>query len=199
VIEITPTPEWDVSGWDLRKALKLMKKGNPPLTEWLLSPTVYLDTDISRDMAKLVEQRFSALPCYYHYLHMAEGNVREYLKGESVWVKKYLYVIRPLLAAMWVRERNCFPPVDMDQLVNNSNLPLPVYEAITKLVACKRQGMELSHGPKIPILEQFIHNAFEDLKTAPAKKVNWYPSDFDLDCLFRKALKEMWGMGDSAK
>lgn len=29
----------------------------------------------------------------YHYLHMAEGNFREYLKGEMVLAKKYFYVL----------------------------------------------------------------------------------------------------------
>src|SRR5690348_15189544 len=31
----------DLSGWELRKALKLLRKSNPPLMEWLSSPIVY--------------------------------------------------------------------------------------------------------------------------------------------------------------
>ena len=31
----------DVSGWDLKKALQLLRKSNPPLLEWLQSPIVY--------------------------------------------------------------------------------------------------------------------------------------------------------------
>jgi predicted nucleotidyltransferase len=192
VIELPPTPDWDISGWDLRKALRLLQKGNPPLTEWLRSPIVYFETDMAEKMRKIIELRFNALPCYYHYLHMAEGNVREYLQGESVWVKKYLYVIRPLLAALWVRDRNEFPPVDMDELVDGSMLQPHITGAIKSLVESKRMGMELSRGPKIPILEQFIHDVFEDLKTAPQKRVDLYPGDFDLDCLFRETLKREW-------
>ena len=30
----------DLSGWDLKKALKLYRKSNPPLIEWLCSPIV---------------------------------------------------------------------------------------------------------------------------------------------------------------
>jgi predicted nucleotidyltransferase len=29
----------------------------------------------------------------HHYLHMADGNMREYLKGDEVWTKKYFYVL----------------------------------------------------------------------------------------------------------
>jgi hypothetical protein len=35
----------DVSGWDVRKALRLLLRSNPPLHEWLVSPIVYLDRD----------------------------------------------------------------------------------------------------------------------------------------------------------
>ena len=31
----------DFSGWELRKALGLLYKGNPPLLEWLNSPLIY--------------------------------------------------------------------------------------------------------------------------------------------------------------
>jgi len=33
-----------------------------------------------------------------NYWHMAEGNYREYLRGDEVWIKKYFYVLRPVLA-----------------------------------------------------------------------------------------------------
>ena len=31
----------DMSGWELRKALRLLRKSNPPPLEWLKSPVVY--------------------------------------------------------------------------------------------------------------------------------------------------------------
>src|SRR5690606_20355766 len=34
-------PEVDVSGWEIRKALKLFRKSNPPLFEWLNSRIIY--------------------------------------------------------------------------------------------------------------------------------------------------------------
>jgi len=42
VIERPLTPEnFDIGGWDLRKALRLFRKSNPPLLEWLGSPNIY--------------------------------------------------------------------------------------------------------------------------------------------------------------
>ena len=40
-IEVPMDDTWDLSGWDLKKALSLMVKGNSSLWEWLTSPTVY--------------------------------------------------------------------------------------------------------------------------------------------------------------
>ncbi|MDP3839821.1 MAG: nucleotidyltransferase domain-containing protein, partial [Methylococcales bacterium] len=38
VIETPIDDVWDINGWELRKALKLFSKSNPPLLEWLQSP-----------------------------------------------------------------------------------------------------------------------------------------------------------------
>src|SRR5687767_6265789 len=37
-IEVPVTDDLDINGWELRKALKLRRKSNPPLFEWLQSP-----------------------------------------------------------------------------------------------------------------------------------------------------------------
>jgi predicted nucleotidyltransferase len=41
VLEYTLSNGLDMSGWDLRKALGLFAKLNPPLLEWIRSPIVY--------------------------------------------------------------------------------------------------------------------------------------------------------------
>src|ERR1041384_5397026 len=38
VIERPITDDIDLSGWDIRKALKLFQKWNPPFLEWIQSP-----------------------------------------------------------------------------------------------------------------------------------------------------------------
>lgn len=41
VLERPLTDELDLSGWELRKTLRLLRKSNPTLLEWLDSPLVY--------------------------------------------------------------------------------------------------------------------------------------------------------------
>jgi predicted nucleotidyltransferase len=98
VIERPINDQLDVVGWDLRKALKLFRKSNPPLLEWLTSPIVYTERfGIAEQLRQLVPTYYSPTASFYHYLHMAQGNFRDYLRGEMVWIKKYFYVLRPYL------------------------------------------------------------------------------------------------------
>ena len=84
----------DITGWDLRKALKLLYKGNPPLLEHFRSPIVYKSLPSFNRVIDLMPILYSPKATLYHYFHMAKNNYREYLKGPEVWVKKYLYVLR---------------------------------------------------------------------------------------------------------
>ena len=72
VIEYPEIGKLDISGWDLQKALLLLRKSNPPLLEWLGSPIVYLEGySIAAQMRELAAQYYSATASVYHYLHMA--------------------------------------------------------------------------------------------------------------------------------
>src|SRR5579872_572701 len=94
VIEQPIADDLDVSGWELRKALRLLRKSNPPLLEWLQSPLVYQrDAVFEAEFGALASRFYSPRRCFAHYLHMAWGNWRGYLHSrEMVSLKKYLYV-----------------------------------------------------------------------------------------------------------
>lgn len=97
VIEVPISDELDINGWELRKALGLLKKGNATLIEWLDSPVVYrADGDFLQAIRVAARQTHQAERSFHHYVHMARKNYREYLRGDTVRLKKYLYVLRPL-------------------------------------------------------------------------------------------------------
>ncbi len=57
VIELPISDELDINGWELRKALGLLKKGNATLIEWLDSPVVYrADQDFLLAMRDAAQQ-----------------------------------------------------------------------------------------------------------------------------------------------
>ena len=83
VIELPLSNELDINGWDLSKTLQLMHKSNPTLFEWFSSPIVYLETDFAARFKSIMGRYFSSKRGLYHYISMAAGNYREYLK--AIW------------------------------------------------------------------------------------------------------------------
>jgi predicted nucleotidyltransferase len=136
----------------------------------------------------LAEQYHSPRACAYHYLHMAQGNFREYLKGQEVWTKKYLYVLRPLLAIQWIERGLGVIPMEFQRLVEHVVPVGGLRSAIDDLVERKRQGSELERGPRIVSISEFIeselgrHEGELLLPSGPALEAE------ELDSVFHEAL-----------
>jgi len=193
VLEYPISDALDVSGWDLRKALQLMAKSNPPLLEWLRSPMVYQEaTSAAEQMRAMSSSCFSPRSCMYHYLHMAERNFREHLRRETVPLKKYFYVLRPLLACRWVQRWGTMPPMEFETLVE-SQLPEHVRPSVLALLGRKRAGDELDNGPQIPEINEFLERSVTELREQLAALPQGAKPDWDsLDTLFRSVLNEAW-------
>ena len=78
---------------------------------------------------------------------MARGNYREYLQGDRVRLKKYLYVLRPLLAVGWLESGRGVVPMPFRELVETLIPPGALHEAIAQLLRLKQGGEELSKHP----------------------------------------------------
>ena len=158
VIEQPIADDLDVSGWELRKALRLLRKSNPPLLEWLKSPVVYRhDPVFAAEFGALATEFYSPRRCFAHYLHMAFGNWRDYLRGRGeVSLKKYLYVFRPLLACRWIERQLGQVPMLFAQLVEGVLDEADVRLALDELVARKQAGDELAVAPPVEALSRFI-------------------------------------------
>ena len=157
VIEQPISGELDVNGWDLRKALQLLRDSNPTLLEWLRSPIVYREEDawVAR-FRQLAEDGFSQVRGYHHYVSMARKNLREHLYGDVVRYKKYLYVLRPLLAARWIREGRGVPPMPFAQLVAATSLDPVLVAEIDALLAVKMRAGESATSPRWTGIHDFI-------------------------------------------
>ncbi|MBP1963761.1 nucleotidyltransferase domain-containing protein [Paenibacillus aceris] len=195
VIERPISDLLDINGWDLKKALNLFRKSNPPLLEWLQSPIPYLEKyRITETIRQLSPISFSPRSSMYHYLHMAKGNFREYLQGDVVKIKKYFYVLRPILACEWIERHGSMPPMEFEKLVEevlpNSKLKQEIYTLLTR----KKAGVEFDLEPKVSVINDYLERQiayFEE--TAKHISVSGEQQDQELDALFREALKEVWG------
>lgn len=194
VIELPINDLLDINGWDIRKALKLFRKSNPPLQEWLLSNIVYYQKyDFINDLRALSSEVFSPISCFYHYLNMARNNYREYLQGDQVKIKKYFYVLRPVLACKWIEQHNTMPPILFKDLVESILLEGDLKTQINILLDRKIQGEELNLEPRVNIINEYIDLEINYLE-AYIKTVNFEASNptNKLDELFRQTLLEVW-------
>ncbi|MHC0037039.1 nucleotidyltransferase domain-containing protein [Pseudoneobacillus sp. C159] len=185
----------DVSGWELTKALRLFRKSNPPLLEWLNSGMIYYQAFSTAEKMKTIASRiFAPNSSIYHYLNMAKGNYRQYLQGQDVKIKKYFYVLRPILAAKWIEKYQSIPPVQFQVLVEDIVAEGEVKKAIHQLLKRKMASDELNLESRIEAInnyldEEIIH--LEKYANTLMTKIN-DPTD-QLDQLFREALDEVWG------
>jgi hypothetical protein len=191
--DVIERPLVDLSGWEIRKALRLFRKSNPPLLEWLRSPIIYQQkfsvTDKLRD---LMTTFYSPRNCFHHYLHMAEGNFREYLRGETVRVKKYFYVLRPLLGCRWIEAGLGPVPMEFGALVEKAASSDFLKQEILSLLERKQSGQELDFEPRIPVISDFIESELERLKKQAERQPSLPCENDKLDELFREALIEVW-------
>jgi hypothetical protein len=193
VIERPISEALDVSGWDIRKALRLYAKSNPPLLEWLESPIVYRDAGgLRSELRGLLTQFYSPLRSTYHYLHMAQGNYRDYLKGDTVWLKKYLYALRPVLAVRWLEQERGVVPMAFDRLLETIADQPELLGDVQALVARKQAGEELDRGPAIASISRFLADELARLEGyRPAESP--CGSDFGpLNALFQRMLARTW-------
>ena len=155
VIECTPDKIYDINGWDLDKTFKLLYSSNPTLFEWIISPIVYKTTEFHKSFQKLAPDYFLHKSSLYHYLSMAKNNYRVYLKGDTVRLKKYFYVLRPILACRWILKNSTQPPMLFQDLVGACLEP-ELHETIRALLKWKMSAPESEHGPRIDTLNAWI-------------------------------------------
>ncbi|MGE8207327.1 nucleotidyltransferase domain-containing protein [Heyndrickxia sp. NPDC080065] len=194
VIELPINDLLDISGWELTKTLRLFRKSNPPLMEWLRSGIVYYQAfSTIEQMKRLSEDIFAPNSCLHHYLNMASNNFREYLQGDEVRIKKYFYVLRPVLAARWIEKYNEFPPLEFPKLLENILPDGELKKQIQTLLIRKINGEELDFEPKIEVINYFLNEEISRLRKY-TESLNIDIPDFtpNLDLLFRNTLEEVW-------
>lgn len=152
----------DINGWDIQKALRLLYKSNPTLFEWNLSPIVYRTTPEWKAVSDIINHYFLKKSGLYHYLSTAKSNYREYLKGEIVRLKKYFYVLRPLLACKWILAEGTPPPMLFSTLMDKF-LDEELKPEVQNLLKLKMELPEAGMGRRMDKINAFIDSTMEDI------------------------------------
>ena len=190
VLEAMVDPELDFVGWDLQKALVLLRKSNPSMIEWLGSPIVYAEeAGFMAEFRELASQCVSLQACMKHYLNMASSNWHSYFGSDQVLLKKYLYVLRPIYACRWIERFHTTPPVEFDELLKGAGESGEVADALEELLRQKAKTSELGAQPHIPTIDTFIQSELGRIRELKVESPR--PIDHEvLDVFFRKRIAE---------
>jgi len=155
-ISVMPNEILDGSGWDIRKVLRLLHGSNLSPFEWLHSPIVYLENEaFKKELHELSLKYFQPKKAIHHYLGIATGMLEKEFKMDEVKIKKYFYVLRPLLAAIYVAKNNRPAPMEFDFLLDNINDD-EVLNEIKKLLKEKETAKEGQLVNRSKILDNFV-------------------------------------------
>jgi predicted nucleotidyltransferase len=193
VLEYGITDEIDLNGWDLRKALRLLVRCNPTVVEWLQSPIEYLVRGRFRSAAReLLARSYVPASGIHHYRSMAKTNYRGYLRAESVPLKKYFYVLRPLLAIRWIEQYKSPPPIELQELLSGLHERSDLLEDISALLERKKISAEMDVSAPLPRLNQYIESELDRLEGF-SKDCTVNPNHLEAaNVLFRSLVRETW-------
>ena len=182
------TDELDITGWEFRKALGLLRKSNVALLERIQSPIIYMvDRGFLDEINALSWDYFSPIAVMHHYHSMSKKYYDGCMGGTEVKLKKYFYAIRTAIAGAWVREKLAIPPIEMYKMLGI--VDAPVRNKIHQLIALKAEKNEDYKHPREPSIDDFLHETIskneEVAKDLPAAK-----GDMEkLDDFYRKIVK----------
>lgn len=170
-VTIPIADELDVVGWDIKKFLKHIRKSTGSVFEWLHSPIFYRsEINSLNELREISKEYFSKRTMMHHYLGISK-NAYKSLNDGQIGIKKLLYVLRPLLAALWICEKQTIPPVDFNDLLPLIN-DKPVVNKINELLKQKSNSAERFTVELDSNIKNYIDTIFNycDRKVADFKR-----------------------------
>ena len=157
----------DISGWDLRKSLRLLLKSNPALLERIQSPIIYMvDQPFIDEFTALANTAYSRIATIHHYLSLAKKCIDDLTQEPEYKLKRFFYGLRAATACLWILEKESMPPIVFQQMYNALNLPLTLVQRIDELIALKATKSEqYKHSGE----EELIHFMIDSTQQAEEK------------------------------
>jgi uncharacterized protein len=181
--------EIDISGWDLRKSLRLLWKSNPPLLERIQSPIIYqVDNEFLTGINAIANDTYSRIATIHHYLSMAKKSYDEIKDKKEYKLKKLFYALRASSACKWILDRDEIPPIVFPQMLEGLKINQTIKDRIFRLIKLKStinesyfhiQEVELNN-----LIIDCIERAENESRNLPAAKAQIN----DLNSFFRKLL-----------
>ena len=160
---------YDINGWDLKKFFKQLYKSNPVIFEWADSPIVYRTTSEWEHVKANMQDFVLQVAMIHHYRGMAKSNVRSSFATSEVVLKKYLYVLRSVLACVWIIQKHTVPPTEFMKLVEEV-FPEELKALVDELLAVKMKSGEKEKVARIPQINLFIESKLNEATVFPVNE-----------------------------
>ena len=180
----------DITGWELRKALRLLSKSNAALLERIQSAIVYQKDDLFvNEINNLAGDLYSPIATMYHYLSLAKKFYAELEEGDTVKLKSMFYGLRSAIACQWIMEENSYPPILFQAMLNTLKIDRGCKIKINTLIKLKSKKNEDYRHKKDEDLLQLIQQIIEKA-SAKANMLNGaLNKQVDLDNFLLKWVK----------
>lgn len=193
-IETVFPDDIDVSGRELRKALRLFSTCHVSLNEQIQSPIVYqANPKLLQRLRELIPTYFDKKRAIFHYVKIAEQAMNQGMQGLTIGLNRFFYLLRPLLACCWIDAKDAMPPTEFDRLLDADFLTLAMRHEVVEIVHRKaettdREAIQLSKELLYWCTESLAR--FQDeLRVLPNKETP--PSLVPLNELFLNCISEM--------
>lgn len=152
----------DVNGWDVGKAIRLASAGNATVGEWLRSPWVYDgDAAFRDDLLALVDRVVEPVRLRRHYLHVGRAQWVRAADGRTdVVLKRVFYAVRPALTLRWLDDHAGVPPMNLDELLAQADVPDDVRREVEALRVLKSRTRELGSAPVPTAIARWVAEIF---------------------------------------
>jgi uncharacterized protein len=154
--------DWDITGWDLKKSLVLLKKSNAPLIERFCSPIEYFaDESFKLEFKKLIAHYYSPTAVFFHHYSLALKFWEDIKNEGSFKLKNLFYLIRSLFSCNWIIHDKSVLPMHIEGLMKYVDDGKK--EEIRKLIQLKATVGEKYMHQKETGLYNWITGLFEQM------------------------------------
>lgn len=154
----------DITGWDLRKCLKLLKKSNVPLIERFQSPMeYYAEEEFKNEFNHLIRNYYSPIASFYHHYSLATKFWQELKDEPEIRLKNFFYLMRSLLSCNWIINDKAVLPMDIEALMKYSTGDLN--DHLRDLISLKAIVGEKYRHPKSEAMQGYLLQLFSFIES----------------------------------
>lgn len=152
--------EIDISGWELRKSLRLLTKSNGAMLERIQSDQIYfVDEEFQKEIDVIADSCYSRIATIYHYSRMSKNCLETIKENDNYKLKKLFYALRSAVACKWILEKNEKPPISFLKMLEVLELPSKIKKRIYELIEFKSTKNETYlHSGDIEIIDFIQEN-----------------------------------------